>query len=62
MNASHLPLGVAEDHRLGDGKRVVQVAQGVELPLLLLHRHEELIRRSPHRHHRCRYFVAKRIG
>jgi len=28
---------------LRDGERVVQVAQGVELPLLPLHRHEELL-------------------
>mmetsp|Transcript_138 Transcript_138/g.252 ORF Transcript_138/g.252 Transcript_138/m.252 type:complete len:462 (+) Transcript_138:109-1494(+) len=39
----HLLLGVAEDHRLGDRQRVVEVAQGVELPLLALHRHEELL-------------------
>mmetsp|Transcript_47404 Transcript_47404/g.136941 ORF Transcript_47404/g.136941 Transcript_47404/m.136941 type:complete len:469 (-) Transcript_47404:55-1461(-) len=39
----HLLLGVAEDHRLGDGQCVVEVAQRVELPLLALHRHEELL-------------------
>ncbi len=38
----HLPLRIAEDDCLGDGERVVQVAQRVELPLLPLHRHEEL--------------------
>lgn len=39
----HLPLGVAEDDGLRDGQRVVQVAQGVKLPLLSLHGHEELL-------------------
>jgi hypothetical protein len=39
----HFLLGVAEDHRLGDGERVVQVAEGVELPLFLLHSHKELL-------------------
>ncbi len=39
----HLPLGVAEDDGLGNGERVVQVTQCVELPLLPLHRHEELL-------------------
>ncbi len=29
--------------RLGDGEGVVEIAQGVELPLLPLHRHEELL-------------------
>mmetsp|Transcript_29253 Transcript_29253/g.61929 ORF Transcript_29253/g.61929 Transcript_29253/m.61929 type:complete len:327 (+) Transcript_29253:678-1658(+) len=38
-----LPPLVAEDHGLRDGQRVVQVAQRVKLPLLLLHRHEELL-------------------
>ena len=40
---SDLPLGVAEDDRLCDGERVVQVAERVELPLLPLHGHEELL-------------------
>ena len=39
----HFLLGVAEDHRLGDGERVVQVAEGIELPLFLLHSHKELL-------------------
>ena len=39
---AHLPLGVAEYDGLCNRQGVVQVAQGVELPLLLLHRHEEL--------------------
>lgn len=39
----HFLLGVAEDHRLGDGERVVQVAEGIELPLFLLHSNEELL-------------------
>ncbi len=29
-----LPARVAEDHRLGDGQCLVQVTQGVQLPLL----------------------------
>lgn len=40
---SDLPLGVAEDDGLGDGQGVVQVTQGVELPLLPLHGNEELL-------------------
>uniref|UniRef100_A0A8W7PPN0 Uncharacterized protein n=1 Tax=Anopheles coluzzii TaxID=1518534 RepID=A0A8W7PPN0_ANOCL len=38
-----LAPGVAEDDRLRDGQRVVQVAQRVELPLLPLDCHEELL-------------------
>mmetsp|Transcript_73098 Transcript_73098/g.158084 ORF Transcript_73098/g.158084 Transcript_73098/m.158084 type:complete len:321 (+) Transcript_73098:2-964(+) len=38
-----LLLRVAEDDRLRDGERVVQVAERVELPLLALHRDEELL-------------------
>lgn len=37
-----LPTSVAEDDRLRDGEGVVEVAQGVELPLLLLDRDEVL--------------------
>ena len=39
----HLALGVAEDDGLGDGQSVVEIAQRVELPLLSLHSHEELL-------------------
>mmetsp|Transcript_21958 Transcript_21958/g.44648 ORF Transcript_21958/g.44648 Transcript_21958/m.44648 type:complete len:289 (-) Transcript_21958:452-1318(-) len=39
----HLPLRIAEDDRLRDGQRVVEVAQRVKLPLLALHRHKELL-------------------
>ena len=39
----YLPLRVGEDDGLGDGERVIQVAQSVELPLLTLHSHEELL-------------------
>ena len=39
----HLALGVAEDDRLRDGERVVEVAQRVKLPLLALHSHKELL-------------------
>mmetsp|Transcript_4825 Transcript_4825/g.14215 ORF Transcript_4825/g.14215 Transcript_4825/m.14215 type:complete len:290 (-) Transcript_4825:429-1298(-) len=39
----HLLLGVAEDDGLCDGERVVEVAERVELPLLPLNRHEELL-------------------
>lgn len=38
-----LSLRVAEDDGLSDGERVVQVAQRVELPLLPLDGHEELL-------------------
>lgn len=34
--SSHLPAGVGEDDRLGDGQGLVQVAQGVQLPVLAL--------------------------
>ena len=40
---AYLTLGVAEDDGLGDGERVVEVTQRVKLPLLALHRHEELL-------------------
>ena len=43
QQGTNLPLGVAEDDGLGDGERVVEIAQRVKLPLLLLHRHEELL-------------------
>lgn len=43
VGGSDLPLGVAEDDGLGDGQGVVQVTQGVELPLLPLHGNEELL-------------------
>lgn len=39
----HLLLGIAEDDGLSDGESVVQVAQGVEFPLLTLHCHKELL-------------------
>lgn len=38
-----LSLGVAEDDRLRDGQRVVQITQCVELPLFSLYSHEELL-------------------
>ena len=38
----HLPPGVAEDDRLGDGESLVEIAKGVKLPLLSLHRDVEL--------------------
>merc|ERR1712087_881019 len=38
----HLASGVAEDDGLGDGQGLVQVAQGVQLPLLPLHGDVEL--------------------
>ena len=34
-------LGVAEDNGLSDGEGIVQVAQGVELPLFFLHLNEK---------------------
>mmetsp|Transcript_25686 Transcript_25686/g.40436 ORF Transcript_25686/g.40436 Transcript_25686/m.40436 type:complete len:375 (-) Transcript_25686:246-1370(-) len=39
----HLAPRVAVDDGLGDGQRLVQVAQRVQLPLLALHRHIELL-------------------
>ena len=42
-SGTHLPLGVAEDNSLCEGERVVQVTQCGKLPLLLLHRHKELL-------------------
>mmetsp|Transcript_14332 Transcript_14332/g.45886 ORF Transcript_14332/g.45886 Transcript_14332/m.45886 type:complete len:297 (-) Transcript_14332:462-1352(-) len=38
-----LAAGVDEDHRLGDGESLVEVAQRVELPLLTLNHHIELL-------------------
>ena len=32
----HLPAGVDEDHSLGDGQGLVQITQGVQLPLLTM--------------------------
>ena len=40
-SVAHLAAGVGEDDRLGDGQRLVQVAQGVQLPVLALLRHED---------------------
>lgn len=40
---TNLSLSVAEDDGLCDGQRVVQVTQGVKLPLLSLHGYEELL-------------------
>lgn len=39
----HLANAVAEDDGLGDGQVVVQVAQGLEFPLLFLYRDEVLL-------------------
>jgi len=39
----HLFLGVAEDDGLRDRQRVVEIAKRIELPLLPLHTHEELL-------------------
>merc|ERR1719291_647232 len=38
-----LATSVHEDHRLSDGERLVEVAEGVELPLLPLDHHVELL-------------------
>ena len=38
----NLPAGITEDDGLSDGEGLVQVAQGVQLPLLALHAHVEL--------------------
>lgn len=42
-NMAHLSSCIAEDDSLSDGKRVIQIAEGVEFPILLLHGHEELL-------------------
>ena len=39
----NFPLRVAEDDSLCDGESVIEVAQSVELPLLFLDGHEELL-------------------
>ncbi len=55
----HLSLCIAEDDCLCDGQGVVQVTQGVKLPLLLLDCHKELLdalqRRCPPC---CRYVMS----
>lgn len=40
---AYLPLGVAEDHCLCDGERVIQVTQRIKLPLLLLNSNKKLL-------------------
>lgn len=40
---THLRFGVAEDHRLRNRQRVIQVTQRIELPLLLVDLDEELL-------------------
>ena len=42
MRATNLPSGVTEDDGLGDCQCIVQIAESVEFPFLLLHRDEEL--------------------
>ena len=42
MGATNLPSGVTEDDGLGDRQGIVQIAESVEFPFLLLHRDEEL--------------------
>lgn len=37
-----LPAGIAEDYSLGDGERLVDVAEGLELPIFPLDGHVEL--------------------
>mmetsp|Transcript_6513 Transcript_6513/g.13528 ORF Transcript_6513/g.13528 Transcript_6513/m.13528 type:complete len:280 (-) Transcript_6513:375-1214(-) len=39
----HLPSSVDKDHRLRDGESLVQIAQGVQLPVLAVHQHIELL-------------------
>jgi hypothetical protein len=39
----YLPLRVAENDSLGDGQGVVEITQGVKLPLFSLHSNEELL-------------------
>lgn len=39
----YLSLGVTEDDSLGDSERVVEIAQGVELPFFPLHSHKKLL-------------------
>lgn len=39
----HFLLLVAEDDSLSDGQRVIEIAEGVEFPLFLIHLDEELL-------------------
>lgn len=39
----NLPLGVAEDDCLGDRQCVIQVTEGIKLPLLTLYSYKELL-------------------
>ena len=39
----NLPLGIAEDDCLRNGQSVVEITQGVKLPLFLLYGHKELL-------------------
>mmetsp|Transcript_22784 Transcript_22784/g.54534 ORF Transcript_22784/g.54534 Transcript_22784/m.54534 type:complete len:262 (+) Transcript_22784:284-1069(+) len=39
----NLAAGVGEDHRLGDGQGLVEIAQGLQLPFLLLNEDIELL-------------------
>lgn len=40
---AYLPLSVAENDCLGDGQGVVEITQGVKLPLFPFHSNEELL-------------------
>ena len=42
MWATNLPPGVTEYHGLGDRQCIIQIAESVEFPFLLLHSYEEL--------------------
>lgn len=39
----HLSLCIAENDSLGNGEGVIQITEGVKLPLLLLHCYKELL-------------------
>ena len=43
LGLTHLPAGVGKNDRLGDCQGLVQVTQGVQLPLLLVHVDVELL-------------------
>ncbi len=60
--APHLAARVGKDDRLGDGERLVQVAQRVELPLLLLHVDVELRARAATRGGKCAPVAPLALG
>lgn len=54
--SAHLLLCVAEDNCLCDGQCIVEIAEGVKFPLLLLHCHKELLDALPGIKHKLRTY------